>query len=580
LRPSAGARVYDIFLSYNREDQAVARRFAAAFEDIGLSVWWDVSLNVGDHYDVVTEDALRTAAAVVVLWSQRSVQSRWVRAEATVANRNRTLVPCMIEPCERPIMFELTQTTDLAGWNGDTGNPVWQAFAREVSEIVSKKRQEAGRTDYRLAPSSGAAADVPSSPPPPSPASLMGQRGSAPLLAILPFANRSGVESDDVFSVGMVEDLINALSQGVHVRVLTSSATAAFRTGGVTDLSSWAAGLGVRYVLEGNVRRSGDSLRVTSQLVEAASGTILWAQRFDRPLNELADLQEELVLEVAAHLNVQVYRLEMERALRKPAKLTAWEAVTRASSAYRQISGDTIFASVDEARRAIEIAPDYPLGHAMLAMTEAVLYLNFTKENASEVKRIRASIDRALSNGSDSAQVLAYVGHALLFLGLPDQALRHAKRAVQLSPATATGHGVWGGACTLLNQCDEAMVHFEDELRASPGAPTHYTIHSWQANTQIRAGNWDAAMHYLDSAIDINPAFAGALVYKAILLERSGDFEGACDWFMRTREADPSAPLDLARMRMQRFFANAAQLPELSASFERLWAATEAAPAG
>ena len=103
----------DIFLSYNREDQAVARRFAEAFEDEGFAVWWDSALRAGEAYDEVTETALRTAKAVVVLWSPRSVVSRWVRAEATLADRNKTLVPCTIEPCDRPIMFELTQTAEL-----------------------------------------------------------------------------------------------------------------------------------------------------------------------------------------------------------------------------------------------------------------------------------------------------------------------------------------------------------------------------------------------------------------------------------------------------------------------------------
>src|SRR4051812_46808608 len=110
----------DVFLSYNREDQAAASQFAEALEADGLSVWWDAALRSGEAYDEVTEEALRTAKAVVVLWSKRSVVSRWVRAEATLADRNHTLVPVMIEPCERPIMFELTQTADLSRWSGDT----------------------------------------------------------------------------------------------------------------------------------------------------------------------------------------------------------------------------------------------------------------------------------------------------------------------------------------------------------------------------------------------------------------------------------------------------------------------------
>ena len=95
----------DVFLSYSREDAATARRFAEAFEREGLAVWWDATLRSGEAYDEVTEKALRTAKAVVVLWSTKSVASRWVRAEATMAHRNQTLVPVMIEPCDRPIMF-------------------------------------------------------------------------------------------------------------------------------------------------------------------------------------------------------------------------------------------------------------------------------------------------------------------------------------------------------------------------------------------------------------------------------------------------------------------------------------------
>ena len=91
----------DIFISYNREDQEKAALFAHAFKAAGLDVWWDVSLRAGQVYDEVTENALRSARAVVVLWSPRSVVSRWVRAEATLAQRADTFVPCMIEPCEQ-----------------------------------------------------------------------------------------------------------------------------------------------------------------------------------------------------------------------------------------------------------------------------------------------------------------------------------------------------------------------------------------------------------------------------------------------------------------------------------------------
>ena len=126
----------DIFLSYNREDQATARLFAEALGQAGFDVWWDATLRSGEAYDEVTEKALRDAKAVVVLWSKKSVVSRRVRAEATLADRNRTLVPAMIESCERPIMFELTQTADLTRWNGDASDRLWQAFLADVRRFV------------------------------------------------------------------------------------------------------------------------------------------------------------------------------------------------------------------------------------------------------------------------------------------------------------------------------------------------------------------------------------------------------------------------------------------------------------
>ena len=129
----------DIFLSYNREDQARAKVFAEAFAGQGFDVWWDATLKSGEAYDEVTENALRTAKAVVVLWSKKSVVSRWVRAEATLADRNKTLVPCMIEPCDRPIMFELTQTAELGHWQGDASDRAWLAFLGDVRRFVGRE---------------------------------------------------------------------------------------------------------------------------------------------------------------------------------------------------------------------------------------------------------------------------------------------------------------------------------------------------------------------------------------------------------------------------------------------------------
>lgn len=126
----------DIFISYSREDAPITRRFADAFRQEGLSVWWDDALRSGEAFDEVIEKELRSAKAVVVLWSPRSVASRWVRAEATLADRYRRLAPVIIEPCDRPIIFELTHTVDLSRWDGDRSDSRWQVFLKDIHRLV------------------------------------------------------------------------------------------------------------------------------------------------------------------------------------------------------------------------------------------------------------------------------------------------------------------------------------------------------------------------------------------------------------------------------------------------------------
>lgn len=129
----------DVFISYNREDRETARLISSALEAEGFSVWWDAALRAGETYDEVTEQNLRQAGAVVVLWSKRSSNSKWVRAEATVGERSSTLVPALIEDCERPIRFELVQTADLRHWRGDRADPNWRAFIQDIRTAISKK---------------------------------------------------------------------------------------------------------------------------------------------------------------------------------------------------------------------------------------------------------------------------------------------------------------------------------------------------------------------------------------------------------------------------------------------------------
>ncbi len=128
----------DIFISYARTDRPTARTFAECLIEEGFLVWWDASLHSGETFDEVIEQRLRDAKAVVVLWSPRSVASRWVRAEATLADRRNKLVPAIIEACDRPIVFELTHTADLADWHGDRSDLRWQQFVEDLRRLIDR----------------------------------------------------------------------------------------------------------------------------------------------------------------------------------------------------------------------------------------------------------------------------------------------------------------------------------------------------------------------------------------------------------------------------------------------------------
>jgi hypothetical protein len=182
----------DVFISYSREDVGSARCFAEAFTQAGLDVWWDAALRSGENFDEVIEKALRAAKAVVVLWSPRSVASRWVRAEATLADRMGTLAPVIIEPCERPIIFELTHTANLCHWTGDISDATWQIFVEDVRRFVDGERP----IDCAPVPAVADAANGGSRP-------ASGQS----------FSNRAGGGIGDfLLSNGKVESLISALS--------------------------------------------------------------------------------------------------------------------------------------------------------------------------------------------------------------------------------------------------------------------------------------------------------------------------------------------------------------------------------
>ena len=253
---------------------------------------------------------------------------------------------------------------------------------------------------------------------------------------------------------------------------------------------------------------------MTTQLLEAETGASIWTAKFDRPLSELAQLQEELVTDIAGGLDTQVYNLEVERALKKPADITAWEAVARAWFAYRNYDAAARVEFIEEAKRAVAIAPDYAPAHAALAFALAGSYL-ISPDNPVEVRRIRAIAERALALAPDGASVLGDVGHALCYVGYPEEGVRHTGRAVRKAPGSGLLNYVHGVACVMLNRSEEALSHLKTAERLMPGSHLMWAVIAWQSGPLRELGRWVEAAAAVDESISLIPTHVFNHVAKA-----------------------------------------------------------------
>ena len=522
----------------------------------GLSVWWDQALRSGEAFDQAIETALRAAKAAVVLWSKTSVDSRWVRAEATLADRLGTLVPIMLEPCERPIMFELSHTIDLSGWAGNTADPRWRALLADLGRLAAAKPHP----PVKLTGTIDAAAAV-----------RPQLKGARPALAILPFASRSGEPGDDIFAEGMVEDVIAALSLNNEVRVLAQSATAKYRKGGF-DLRTVGRELDASYVLEGNLRRSGDALRVTAQLVEPEQGSVLWTQRFERPLAQLAQLQENLVTEVAGTLGVQVSQAEMQRALKKPGDLTTYDCVLRSQAMTMRFAPDKFQLAVAEASKAVAIAPDYAPAHAALAYALGLCFSLGGRADAAMAVQAREHAGQAFSLASNHPAVLWLVGSALGFVGEWIQALRYCERAVQLNPNLAPARLALAVVYIHFSRFDEATNELDVEASLAPqGYTAAFNLH-WRSTIQLCMGRWQTARELAEQALLRNPVIIHTWMFVVICCEQLGQHDQTRQAIIRLRTTHFVGTLAL----FEAILLGESYLPpavrgRLAASFRRAW---------
>jgi adenylate cyclase len=518
----------DVFISYAREDAEVARRFADAFRGAGCSVWWDDELRAGEAFDESIERALREAKAVVVLWSKASVASRWVRAEATLADRNRTLVPVTIEPCERPIIFELTHTTDLTHWKGEPADRGWQALLADVRRLI----------DAQAAPRI-AQADVAVAPAVP-------QKGptTKPGVVILPFVNMSGDPEQEYFSDGVTEDIITDLGRVSALSVASRNSSFTYK-GKTVAPSQISRALGVTHVLEGSVRKSGNRVRITAQLLEAATDVQVWAERYDRNLTDIFAIQDEISQAIVAALKLKL--LPAEKAAieqRSTTNCEAYELFLMARGFHRKGSERLKPVIVRICRRVVEMDPGFARGWALMSFAEAELNQRgvdgYSLEGARQAAENAIAADPTVAEGYAALVEAVARGVSLAESKLTSDALATAFR---LNPDCYEAHVIAGAISIARHEYHKAITHFERAIELDPDAywPAGMVVQAYEALGETAATTAAArrALASCERILADEPDHSGALGFLVTSLADLGESERARAWATRALLFDP-----------------------------------------
>ncbi|MEP7313569.1 MAG: TIR domain-containing protein [Pseudomonadota bacterium] len=481
----------DVFLSYSREDQGIARRFADGLAQEGFSVWWDQSLRAGEDFDRVTERALSEARAVVVLWSRRSVDSRWVRAEATEAKSNNRLVPAMIEACKRPILFELTHTADLVDWKGDTQDPRWRSFVDGLRRLTgsAEAAQASGfaavvpagattvaaqRRPWLLAAISTAAVLVAggawylhgrgltSSKPAAESAEVAG--GTEASIAVLPFVNMSADPEQEYFSDGLSEELINQLAHIDGLRVTARTSAFSFK-GKAQDLRTVGQALGVAHILEGSVRKSGGNIRVTVQLINTATGYHVWSETFDRAVNDVFAIQDEIASAVASKLGPSLGIVPRTTDFGGTRNPEAYDHFLRGIAQFAKSVPKALEAAIQEYRRALAIDPDFARAYAELVITMGGL--NIRPDDTAAQREREEAVRKALQIAPDAplTQVASMWYHSERHEWVEADAACAKVFAARSDPRA---EGICGGFLTLTGRVRAALPYREAFRSSDP----------------------------------------------------------------------------------------------------------------
>lgn len=348
-----------------------------------------------------------------------------------------------------------------------------------------------------------------------------------PSIAVLPFQNMSGDPEQEYFADGIVDEIISGLARAKWLFVIARNSSFVYKSKAI-DLRQIGRELAVRYLLQGGVRKAGDRIRVSTQLIDAESGVQLWSERFDRTVSDIFDLQDDIALNVIGAMEPTLRNVEIERIRRqRPNSLDAYDLVLRASPhALSHIAEDAAIA-IPLLQKALEIEPNYSGAHAPLALCYHARFSRAGLRQEDQSAAIRHA-QAAVACGADDAAALGIAGF-VISLDAHDHvtALSLFDRALSLS--NSNFFALCSSALTLswLGKPAVAIERSERALRLSPFDPLNYLSLNAQAISYLQLKKFEKAYEVANRSVELNPRFSVSRAFLTATLARLGRNEAA-----------------------------------------------------
>jgi adenylate cyclase len=360
-----------------------------------------------------------------------------------------------------------------------------------------------------------------------------------PSIAVLPFQNMSGDPEQDYFAQGMVEDIVTGLSRIKWLFVTARNSSAVYE-GRAVDVRQVGRELGVRYLLEGGVRKSGQRLRITAQLVEAESGAHLWADKFDGEFEDVFDLQDHITEQVVGIVEPSVQKSEIERSRRKrPESLDAYDLYLRALPFVQSLDPESAPIAAGFLSDALKAYPNFALAHAYLALSHQIRFMRADFDEAEKAVAIRHA-RAAIANEVDDATALSIGAYVIGLLGKDaPSALEAIGRALSFNPSSAAAHFFGGFLCAWSGDPVRGTDLAKRALRLSPFDPLTYQAHLAFAVATVHQGRYEESAGWWERCSRANPKFAAFLAAQASALALAGRMKEAKAIFAKALELEP-----------------------------------------